>query len=115
MTNSTGAVSSAASTATQEYTMPTDQSLIAWLNESLEETNAPVFISRDSTNEMLVCWRDNGGIKERFEYDMDGIDCVAADYPDAGKLLAKKVQADFNAYTKSLGWYADRPTVRAIK
>lgn len=98
-----------------DYQKPTNQTLITWLNEALRQADAPVFMSRCSTGELLCCWRDNGGIKERFSYDEDGIDCIAADYPVAGHLLAKKVQADFNQYTKSLGWYADRPTVTAIK
>ena len=90
--------------ATTEYQKPTNQTLITWLNEALTEAGAPVFISRCSTGEMLSVWRFAGGIKERFAYDEDGIDCLSADYPEAGKLLAKKVQADFNEYTKSLGW-----------
>ena len=97
-----------------DYKTPTKQTLIDWLNESLKESGAPVFISRCSTGEPIVCWRD-GGIKERFEYIEDCIDCVAFDYPEADKLFRHKVQADFNAYTKSLGWYADRPTVVAKK
>ena len=90
-------------TVSTDYAMPTKQTLIDWLNEALKESGAPVFISRCSTNESIACWKD-GGIKERFEYDEDCIDCVASDYPEADKLFRNKVQADFDAYTKSLGW-----------
>ena len=81
-----------------DYSKPSDKRLINWLNAGLTETNAPVFIDRDATGEAIVCWRDNGGIKERFPWDMDCIDCVAADYPAAAKYLGQKVQADFEAF-----------------
>ena len=84
-----------------DYSKPTDSRLIMWLNSGLAATEAPVFIDRDSTGEAIVCWRDNGGIKERFAYDMDCIDCVAADYPAAGKYLAARVQADFDAFVEA--------------
>ena len=87
-----------------EYTKPCDSKLIGWLNAGLSESKAPVFIDRDSTGEAIVCWRDNGGIKERFAWDIDCVDCVAADWPAAGRYLAKQVQADFDQFVADSAW-----------